>query len=204
MRPKIWRGAERELKRALELNPTFCLPTRCWDNSTFRRGAFADARREFEALSKRHAKPVSALTMLGIIAQMEGDNAQALEHFQRAVDLDPRAAIAANNLAWIYAERGEKLDYALQLAQTAVQVMPKAPKRTTRWGGSITSASRPSQPSQAFRQTVALAADNPTYHYHLGLAYLLAEDPDHARQSIERALDLGGRKAPWAAKPSST
>ena len=72
--------------------------------------------------------PSSALTMLGMIAQMEGDKTQAIDYFQRAVDLDPRAAIAANNLAWIYAERGEKLDYALQLAQTAVQVMPKAPE----------------------------------------------------------------------------
>ena len=100
----------------------------------------------------------------------------------------------------MYAERGEKLDYALQLAQTAVQVMPKAPEAqdTLGWVYYKRKAAEPAV--QAFRQTVALAAENPTYHYHLGLVYLLAEDPGHARQSLERALDLGGRKSPWAAE----
>ena len=112
--------------------------------------------------------------MLGIIAQMEGDNNKALESFQRAVDLDPRAAIAANNLAWFYAERGEKLDYALQLAQTAVQIMPKAPEVQDTLGWVYYKRKTAEAAVQAFRQTIALAADNPTYHYHLGLAYLLA------------------------------
>ena len=33
-------------------------------------------------------------------------------------------------------------------------------------------------------------ADNPTYHYHLGLAYAKAEQPVLARQHLERVLKL--------------
>ncbi len=123
---------------------------------------------------------------------MGGDNTQALDYFQRAVDLDPRAAIAANNLAWIYAERGEKLDYALQLAQTAVQVMPKAAEAQDTLGW-VYYKRRAAEPAiAAFRQTVDLAPANATYHYHLGLAYLLGEDPGQ-RPAINRTRPDAGR-----------
>jgi Flp pilus assembly protein TadD len=137
--------------------------------------------------------------MLGVIAQMDNDEAKALDYFQRVVDLNPRAAIAANNLAWIFAERGEKLDYALQLAQTAVQVLPKAAEAHDTLGWVYYKRGAAEAARAAFRQAVALAGDKPEYHYHLGLAAMLAESPIEARQSLERALTLGGRKAPWGA-----
>ena len=40
------------------------------------------------------------------------------------MEADPRAAVAANNLAWMYASRGEQLDRALQLAQAAKAELP--------------------------------------------------------------------------------
>ena len=40
----------------------------------------------------------------------------------------PRAIVAANNLAWLYAENGGNLDVALSLAQTASQQAPDDPK----------------------------------------------------------------------------
>jgi Flp pilus assembly protein TadD len=191
-------GAERELKRALELAPDLQSGYTMLGELYLSQGRLADARREFEALSTRQTKPVAALTMLGVIAQMEGDNARAVDCFERVVDLEPRAGIAANNLAWIYAERGEKLEYALQLAQTAVQAMPKAPEAHDTLGWVYYKRGTAPSSVSAFRQALTLAGENPTYHYHLGLAYQLAEDPANARQSLERALALGGRKAAWA------
>ena len=32
--------------------------------------------------------------------------------------------------------------------------------------------------------------ENPTYHYHLGLAYQKTDDAAHAKEQLERALEL--------------
>jgi hypothetical protein len=50
-------------------------------------------------------KPIAALTMAGMIEQMQSQLPEAEQAFQRVLRLDPRAGVAANNLAWIYAER---------------------------------------------------------------------------------------------------
>ena len=40
------------------------------------------------------------------------------------------------------------------------------------------------------QQSIAKAPNNPTYHYHLGVAYAITGDKARARQSLERALAL--------------
>ena len=51
------------------------------------------------------------------------------------------APVAANNLAFIYAERGQNLDVALQLAMTAKQRMTEDSNvEDTLWAGSTTGA----------------------------------------------------------------
>jgi tetratricopeptide (TPR) repeat protein len=42
----------------------------------------------------------------------------------------------------------------------------------------------------AFEQSVKVAPDNPTYQYHLGLAYAKAGDAAKAQASLNRALRL--------------
>jgi tetratricopeptide (TPR) repeat protein len=192
-------AAEQALKKALELEPALLAGYTMLGQLYLSQGRLADARREFEALADRHAKPVAALTMLGIIAEMERNAPKAQEHFERAVELDPRAAIAANNLAWLYAEKGDRLDYALQLAQTAVQVLPKAGEAHDTLGWVYFKRNTAGPSIAAFRQAISLSPKNASYHYHLGLAYSLGEEPEHARTSFSQALSLSGGKAPWAA-----
>ena len=87
-------------------------------------GKLASARAEFETLAERSPKSVAALTMVGIILQVEGDVDGARDRFERVLRIDPEAAVAANNLAWIYTEHGGNLDVALQLAQSAQKRLP--------------------------------------------------------------------------------
>ena len=87
-----------------------------------------EARTEFEAMAKRQAKPVSALTMSGMILMTQGQSDLAKKKFEEVLAIDPQAVIASNNLAWMYAEAGTDLDTALKLAQTANAQAPDQPE----------------------------------------------------------------------------
>ena len=62
--------------------------------------------------------------MLGTILELQGKKDEAKERYSKALQIDPRAAVAANNLAWIDANSNGNLDVALQLAQTAKAQLP--------------------------------------------------------------------------------
>ena len=117
-------AAERFLQRAIALDSAFLPAYGALGQLYASRGELDAARAQFETLASQSPKPVGALTMLGIILQAKGDVAAARDRFERALQIDPEAAVAANNLAWIYAETGGNLDVALQLAQVAQKHLP--------------------------------------------------------------------------------
>ena len=57
---------------------------------------------------------------------LQNRTADAQQTFERVMQLDPKAGVAANNLAWIYLENGGSLDLALHLAEVAKAAMPNA------------------------------------------------------------------------------
>ena len=63
--------------------------------------------------------------MVGVLLEAKGDIEGARDRFERVLQIDPEAAVAANNLAWIYAQHGGNLDVAMHLAQTAQKRMPE-------------------------------------------------------------------------------
>ena len=83
---------------------------------------------EFDKLAARQPNAVAPQTMAGLILQAQGKNDEARQRYERLVEMNPRAAVASNNLAWMYASRGEQLDRALQLAQAAKAEIPDHPE----------------------------------------------------------------------------
>ena len=100
------------------------------------------------------------------------------------------AAVAANNLAYLYTLRSEKLDTALQLAQTAKQKLPDDPAIIDTLGWVYYKKNLPDLAIPILRQSVEREPSNYLYHYHLGLAVSRTGDKPQARASLERALQL--------------
>ena len=83
---------------------------------------------EFDKLAARQPAAVGPPTMAALILQAQGKDEEARKRYERIVEKDPHAAVASNNLAWMYASRGEQLDRALQLAQAAKAELPDHPE----------------------------------------------------------------------------
>ena len=153
-------------------------------------GRLDEARREFEDAAKRQSKPAMATTMVGIIAMLQNKQEDARKQFEEALALDPNSAVAANNLAWLYAQSGGNLDVALQLAQTAKAKMPNRHEVDDTLGWIYYRKGLSTLAIASFKQSVATAPENPTYIAHLGLAYAQAGDLANARHSLEKALKI--------------
>ena len=98
--------------------------------------------------------------------------------------------MAANNLAFIYAERGQNLDVALQLATTAKQRMPEDSNVDDTLGWIYYKRGQPQQAIPYLQDSLKRRPDVAEVLYHLGMAYAGAGDKARARETLERALKL--------------
>ncbi len=153
-------------------------------------GRLDEARREFEQYAQREPKSVPAHTMVGILLQAQNRADEAQKRYEQTLEIDRDAPVAANNLAWLYAERNGNLDAALQLAQTAKRQMPDVPEVDDTLGWIYYKKGLAALAIASFRQSTAKAPNNAGYLYRLGLAYLKNGDKAKARESLEKALKV--------------
>lgn len=149
-----------------------------------------DAKARYEDILKRQPKSAAAETILGTILARQNNAAEARRHFQRAVEINPQSVVAANNLAWDYANNGENLDVALQLAQSAKSGLPENASVTDTLGWVYYKKGLSSLAVTTFQQAAALDAANANIRYHLGLALIQKGDKAEARKALEQAVRL--------------
>lgn len=183
-------AAEKFLRQALNLDNTSLAAYGGLGQLYLSQGKLAAARAEFEAVVARSPESVAALTMVGIILQAEGNESQARDRFEQVLRIDPEAAVAANNLAWMYASTGGNLDVALQLAQTAQRKLPGVTAVSDTLGFIYYKKNLASLAVSTLKVCTEQEPGNPTYQYHLGLAYASAGDAARAAQALTRALKL--------------
>jgi Tfp pilus assembly protein PilF len=178
------------LEHAIELDPSqvqaYVLLARLYTEEH----RLDDARLKFDAVAERQPRSVAARTMAAMILHLQGHVAEAEQRYQQILALDPNAAVAANNQAWLYAERGEQLDLALQMAQTAKARLPNVAQVSATLGWVHY---RKNQPDLAIRWLVESTQQdpaNPVYRYRLGLAYLGAGNEANARGELAAALKM--------------
>jgi Flp pilus assembly protein TadD len=104
--------------------------------------------------------------------------------------LDPQAVVAANNLAWMYAETSSNLEVALQLAKTAKAAQPQLAEIDDTLGYVYLQKQQADLAVPPLRDAVAKDPANPLYHYRLGLAYARSGRADAAKRELRQALEL--------------
>ena len=117
------------------------------------------------------------------------------ENYRKALAIDQNSPIAANNLAWIYAEYGKgNLDEAIRYAQGTVQRFPNVPGFADTLGWVYYKKGLYGPAVEQLQKAVAKDGNNPVYRYHLGMALAGSGDKVGARRELEQALRLGEGK----------
>jgi tetratricopeptide (TPR) repeat protein len=182
--------AEQSLRRAIEVNPAALPAYGLLGQIYLAQRKLDEAAAEFESLSKRQPGNVGASTMVAMIRQAQDRHDEAMQRYEQIVLANPRAAVASNNLAWMYAERDVRIDEALQLAQNAKRELPEQPEVLDTLGFIYLKKKLPALAVPELRLAVEKDPKNPEYRYRLGLAYSETGNIPAARQEFEQALKL--------------
>lgn len=128
------------------------------------------ARRSFDAYlaeTTDQAAQSAAYTMLGLTADRVGDVATATRHYRRALQLDPRNDVAMNNLAYVFAERGENLDEGLALVDRALRYAPNNPHYLDTKGWLLSRYGRHQEALALIERAARAAPENAEIREHL-------------------------------------
>jgi tetratricopeptide (TPR) repeat protein len=117
-----------------------------------------------------------------------GRKPESVQAWEQAIKLDPRNAVALNNLAFLMAESGGDLDQALTYAQRAEQMMPSMNEVSDTLGWIYLKKNLSDNAMDIFQRLVTKAPDNSTYRYHLGMALSQKGDRPRAIKELQQAL----------------
>jgi Tfp pilus assembly protein PilF len=182
--------AEAALRRAIQIDPGNAEAYGMLATALLAQNKLDAALVEFDQMTKRDPGNVGAQTMAAMILERQSKKADAQKRYEHIVATLPRAPVAANNLAWMYADAGTRLDEALRLARAAEVELPENPDVLDTIGWVYFKQERPELAIPAFERSIEKAPANPIYHHHLALAHAKAGDRAKALQSAQQALKL--------------
>ena len=118
---------------------------------------------------------------------------------QAAIGLDAHHAVALNYLGYTYADRGIRLNEAIDLIQRALAVRPNDGYIVDSLGWVYYKMGRLNEAATTLQRAAALAPEDAAIHEHLGDVYLQA-DPERAKAAWQQALRLDPTNAKLVAK----
>ena len=187
---KDHRKAEELLRRALEADPNQHVAYGMLASLYFSEGRTAEAIAEFQAMAVRVPGSATPHILLGQLLVLERRHDEAKSEYRKAMEKDPGAVVAANNLAWLYAEAGEHMDEALQLAQMAKARSPDSASIADTLGWVYLKKGLHTSALAEFKSAVARQPTNAVFQYHLGMAYVKNGDYRLGREALESAVKL--------------
>jgi tetratricopeptide (TPR) repeat protein len=182
--------AERVLRQVIEIDPDQLPAYELLGRLYVNQKRLPEAQAEFERLVARRPDATGARTMVATLLHLQNRVEDARKQYEQIVQETRGTAVASNNLAWLYSTSGGNLDVALTLAQAAKRALPDRPEVSDTLGWVYYQKGLYQYAQEALEQSVAKDPDNPTYHYHLGLAYAGGGDRAKAARALDRALAI--------------
>jgi tetratricopeptide (TPR) repeat protein len=198
---------EAELNKALELDANY-LPAYSALAALYIKSKQEDrAIAQYQKIINLRPENSTPYVLIGMLEDQRKNHDVAADSYRKALEKDPNAVIAANNLAWLYATTGKgNLDEAVRLAQGAVQKSPNIAGFVDTLGWVYYKKNLHSAAVEQLRKAVSLneaqaratnSAPSATYHYHLGMALKEKGDKEESRRELQTAIQLS-EKTPFA------
>jgi tetratricopeptide (TPR) repeat protein len=121
-----------------------------------KRALDVDANRPSAELALWHINRVQPAVAHSLVIAVEASDDELFRQYEREVSRGDPTGVASNNLALAYANRGQKLDRALELAVYAVNRVPNRPEPMDTLGMVLLKMRQYTAASQAFERALAM------------------------------------------------
>jgi cellulose synthase operon protein C len=194
MAMKDYAAAEQSFSQAVDLNQNSVDAILALTSVELARGSVDQAVASYRRAIEKNPRDQRPYLLLGSLEESQSKWTDAQQHYQMALAVQPDNPAAANNLAYLLLDHGGNVDVALSLAQTARRGLPNLANTADTLGWAYIKKGVYGLAVGVLQEAVNTAPANPTYHYHLGLAYQKNNDPAHAKAQFDRALQLSPPK----------
>lgn len=141
--------------------------------------------RKAKELAPKNPMPAA---LLARELERAGQIDEAIATYRGVLQLDPNNLFALNNLAFLLADRGQDLDTAQQMAETARRMASDSTAVADTLGWIYLKEGHTSSALQVFERLVRADPKNATYHYHFGATLLATGNKTKARDELKTAL----------------
>ena len=133
---------------------------------------------------------VSIMMLKGMVQQVSDQVDAAQDTYEKVLDLHPRMAPAANNLAYIYRDQEGMLDRALELAEIARAEAPDSPDIADTLGWVAYKRGDYERALGLIKEAAISRPDNAEILYHLGLAHYRQQEFRECVEAFNMAIEL--------------
>jgi TolB-like protein/Tfp pilus assembly protein PilF len=183
-----WRGAEREYRRALRLNPNYATGYHWYSHFLTSMGRTEASHAEAERALELDPLDMITNIHLGWHYLYAGKTDQAIRQFRTSLEMDPNWTRAHFFLGWVYTQRGNFTDAIAEL-QTAVKLLNRDPWALTMLGYAYAKAGKRSEARQILAQLTKMAKERYVSSYEIAMIYVGLGENGRAFQWLNRAYD---------------
>jgi tetratricopeptide (TPR) repeat protein len=154
----------------------------------------AEALERLSAFAANHPE-AEILLQMGVLQETLGKTDDAIATYEKLLAANPNAVAALNNLAALYAERKDRLDRALSLAEAARRLNPNSAVVADTLGWILFQKGEYDRALTLLQESAPKLGADPRAAFHLGITlYLLGQD-EPARQALQRAAQVDPKSA---------
>ncbi len=186
-------GAEVRFQQATQIKPDWATPWLNWATLKLSQKKPDEARRILTAGIQANPRNEELRLLLASSLSESGQVEPAIQEYEAILKLNPRAVLAANNLAALLADQkgdAQSLERALALSRDFEKRAPN-PYFLDTLGWVHLKMGHRHDAIRVMQQAVSKAPDHPVLNYHLGIAYYQAGQAKEARTYLEKAVHSG-------------
>jgi len=191
LKQKQYAMAEDLLKSLIKAHPRSVRPVMLMARALKEQRKTNQALVYYQKAVDTNPKAIEAYMEMAAAYSHAGQFDKAMHAYEAILQIDGSHGPAANDLAYLYADRNQKLDQALSLALKAFEQMPENPAVMDTLGWAYLKKGSVLLAKMHLSEAARRSPQTPLFQYHLGVAFHASNDFSGAAKAFREAIRMG-------------